>query len=144
MVTFNINNKNNIPPLINNMLVNIKKYKYHIFIGEIGAGKTTIIKFILNCLKIDMNIVTSPTYNYIKIFNQKQKKFAHVDLYRVNTYEHALEIIRSEEATLYFIEWGAILINNTEFYETINNKLTIWNINMNTNQRLLNTYPILI
>ncbi len=51
------------------------------FFGELGAGKTTIIKSIASTLaKIDPSEVTSPTFSYMHIY---PNDVFHFDLYRI-------------------------------------------------------------
>ncbi len=51
------------------------------FYGELGAGKTTIIKSIASTLaKIDPSEVTSPTFSYMHIY---PNDVYHFDLYRI-------------------------------------------------------------
>jgi len=61
-------------------------------IGELGAGKTTLIKGIAQELAgIDPSCVTSPTFNYLNIYKGKAE-LHHFDLYRLSSSE---EFIRS-------------------------------------------------
>ena len=46
--------------------------------GELGAGKTTLVKFIAKELGVKEN-VTSPTFNIMKIYD----KFVHIDAYKI-------------------------------------------------------------
>ena len=54
--------------------------------GEIGAGKTTLVKSLINSLqeKYDKKThVPSPTFNILYEYKIKNKKILHYDLYRL-------------------------------------------------------------
>lgn len=91
--------------------------KKWILYGEIGAGKTTLIKAL--CLKLGVSDhVTSPTYSIVNEYaynlpESDQKGYIqHMDLYRLKNEEEALEI--GIEEYLFgpdycFIEWPEII-----------------------------------
>ena len=54
--------------------------------GEIGAGKTTLVRYIINTLDQSC-VVKSPTYSIVESYNIKNLCIDHFDLYRVSTYE---------------------------------------------------------
>jgi len=55
------------------------------FFGDLGAGKTTLIKGIAKgAACIDPREVSSPTFNYLNIYSGS-KTIYHFDLYRLNT-----------------------------------------------------------
>ena len=87
------------------------------FYGEVGAGKTTLIKAIGAQLGIQEE-VTSPTYSLINEYeyvdtSSKQTNYLyHMDLYRLKTFEEALDIgiedhLESEDYC--FIEWPELI-----------------------------------
>lgn len=49
-------------------------------VGDLGAGKTTLIKYLAKALGIQ-DLITSPTFNIIKEYDNR---FCHIDAYRVN------------------------------------------------------------
>lgn len=55
--------------------------------GELGAGKTTMIKGFAAGLDINADEVTSPTYTYVQEYN---KKLLHIDMYNIQSYEELL------------------------------------------------------
>ena len=83
------------------------------FTGDLGAGKTTLIKGIMSKLAPDIDI-TSPTYTIINEYelldrNNKSYPLLHVDLYRINE-EKDLDGTGFWEAakdprTVMFVEW---------------------------------------
>ena len=76
--------------------------------GDLGAGKTTFVRFLCKNLAKD-SIVSSPTYSYLNIYDDS---IAHFDLYRIKTKEQFFslgleEYIDSDFITL--IEWPEII-----------------------------------
>jgi tRNA threonylcarbamoyladenosine biosynthesis protein TsaE len=62
------------------------------FTGEIGAGKTTLIKAICRTLGFEGS-VSSPTFSLVNEYeDQLGDTFYHMDLYRLNDTEEALDI----------------------------------------------------
>ena len=82
--------------------------KTFIFIGDMGVGKTTLIKEL--SLQLGVNdTITSPTFSIINEYNSlKDLKVYHFDLYRIKDENEALDF--GIEEYLYsddycFIEW---------------------------------------
>ena len=87
-------------------------HKIILISGEMGAGKTTLIKQVLSDLNVIDN-VSSPTFSIINEYKTKSKDVVyHMDLYRINKIEE-LEGIGFfeylESGNLCFIEWGEII-----------------------------------
>tara|TARA_A100001035_G_scaffold123270_1_gene96904 strand:+ start:112 stop:531 length:420 start_codon:yes stop_codon:yes gene_type:complete len=82
--------------------------KKFIFIGDMGVGKTTLIKEL--SLQLGVNdTITSPTFSIVNEYNSlKDLKVYHFDLYRIKDENEALDF--GIEEYLYsddycFIEW---------------------------------------
>jgi tRNA threonylcarbamoyladenosine biosynthesis protein TsaE len=56
--------------------------------GELGAGKTTFAKGFAAALGINPEIVQSPTYTYINIYDEK---LLHLDMYRLESFQQMVE-----------------------------------------------------
>ena len=87
-------------------------HKIILISGEMGAGKTTLIKQVLSDLNVIDN-VSSPTFSIINEYKTKSKDVVyHMDLFRINQTEE-LEGIGFfeylESGNLCFIEWGEII-----------------------------------
>jgi tRNA threonylcarbamoyladenosine biosynthesis protein TsaE len=92
------------------------KCKKIAFIGEMGAGKTTLVKSICQQLGVQ-EIATSPTFSIINEYVYidalgKQNTIYHIDLYRLQRMEEAINI--GIEDYLYnehycFIEWPQLI-----------------------------------
>jgi tRNA threonylcarbamoyladenosine biosynthesis protein TsaE len=82
--------------------------KIWLFEGEMGAGKTTLIKSICRILGIKDNI-SSPTFSLVNEYqNGKGEIFYHFDFYRINNEEEAMDIGCDEyfdSGNHCFIEW---------------------------------------
>ena len=81
--------------------------------GELGAGKTTLIKSILKNLGVKENI-TSPTFSIVNQYFISNRSINHFDLYRIKSTEE-LDVMGFEEY-LYsegvsFIEWPEIAMS---------------------------------
>lgn len=85
-----------------------------IFEGQMGAGKTTLIKAICDVLNVTSH-VQSPTYSLVNEYTTKQgKDLYHFDFYRIKNEDEAMDI--GVEDYLYsgercFIEWASKIEN---------------------------------
>ena len=79
------------------------------FDGEIGAGKTTLIKSILNHLNVK-DLVTSPTFSIVNEYLTYDKNVIyHLDFFRIKSESEALELGFNEyiDSNNYcLIEWS--------------------------------------
>ena len=76
--------------------------------GDLGTGKTTLVKEIIFALGIKEK-VKSPTFTIIEPYELNNKNIYHIDLYRIND-PSELEIIGlreylNESEAIIFIEW---------------------------------------
>lgn len=77
--------------------------------GEMGAGKTTLIKTILRILGVK-DIISSPTFSLVNTYElPNHKPIYHSDLYRVENEEELYDVGFDEyleSNSLIFIEWS--------------------------------------
>lgn len=82
--------------------------KIWLFYGEMGVGKTTLIKEICSLMEVEDN-VTSPTYSIVNEYEtQKGEKVCHFDFYRIRNEEEVLDIGYEEyfySGHYCFVEW---------------------------------------
>ena len=84
-------------------------------IGEIGVGKTTFTRFLINYLqkKEDSKIseVLSPTFNLLYEYDLKKYKIMHYDLYRLKEEKELndLGIFRENQNVIKIIEWPNLI-----------------------------------
>lgn len=79
--------------------------------GEVGAGKTTLVKGIAEALGAAADEdVTSPTFTLVHEYVGPKVHLFHLDLYRLETEEQiavlGLEEMAAQENALLLIEWG--------------------------------------
>ena len=90
------------------------------FYGDIGVGKTTFIKYLINNLqKINrskLTEVTSPTFSIVNEYMVGNTKILHYDLYRIKDKKELnnLGINENSEDYARLIEWPEILGQNIE------------------------------
>jgi tRNA threonylcarbamoyladenosine biosynthesis protein TsaE len=104
-------NENQIKTAVNFILEN-KKYSIIRIDGEIGSGKTTLIKSLCKSIGVREN-VSSPTFSLVNeyLINKKDKIF-HFDFYRIKNSHEALDIGLEdylESNHLCILEWGQIV-----------------------------------
>ena len=88
--------------------------KFIILRGDLGAGKTTLVKGVAEALDAaDADEVTSPTFTLIHEYegtrNNQPVKLYHIDLYRIES-ERQLETLGLDEVCgldcITLVEWG--------------------------------------
>ena len=83
--------------------------------GEIGVGKTTFVRFLINHLEVESGIkksdILSPTFNIVYDYDIGKVKIHHYDLYRLKTYKDILELGMFESSKDYIkiIEWPELI-----------------------------------
>ncbi len=98
----------NLPKIASELLSMAEEISVIAFRGDLGAGKTTLIKNICNLLHVK-DEVNSPTYSLVNEYaTDSQKTIFHFDFYRIENEEEAYDI--GIEDYLYsnawcFIEW---------------------------------------
>ena len=87
--------------------------------GELGTGKTTFSRYVINNLhslkKINKpNTINSPTYPILLTYNLDSYEIYHYDLYRIkNKHElKELDIFENIHNSITLIEWPELLIEN--------------------------------
>ena len=94
---------------------NIFKGDIILFYGEVGVGKTTFIKFLINSLlkkdKKDISEITSPTFSLMNQYKLNKYDIHHYDLYRLNNEKDILSLNIFEDYfnKVILIEWPEIL-----------------------------------
>ena len=83
--------------------------------GEIGSGKTTFIKYLINIIqkknKLEPSEVTSPTFNILNEYQIKQIKINHYDLFRLKSSDEVKNLGLFEDSfkSITLIEWPQII-----------------------------------
>ena len=83
-------------------------YKKFLFFGEMGIGKTTLIKALSLHLGVQ-NVVSSPTFSIVNEYiTQKKEKIYHFDFYRIKDESEAFDLGYEEyffSSDFCFVEW---------------------------------------
>ncbi len=74
--------------------------------GELGSGKTYLIKGICSYFGIKEEDVSSPSFTVLNIYENENIKIFHLDLYRIGKEEGEEIIAEFEGKGLILVEWG--------------------------------------
>ena len=83
--------------------------------GELGVGKTTFVRFLINDLesknKIENSDVLSPTFNILYDYDVKGVKILHYDLYRLKNFRDIsqLGIFETSSESIIIVEWPELI-----------------------------------
>lgn len=106
--TYKATSELDLDNLINELLSYTKTYKIWAFYGQMGAGKTTLIRKI--CQKLDViDNPSSPTFSIVNEYHTSSgNKLFHFDFYRINSLQEAFDMGYEEyfySGHLCLIEW---------------------------------------
>ena len=112
-VEYSLNKIDEISQLV---IDKIKTIRVILLRGELGSGKTTLVKSVLKKMGIN-DCVTSPTFSIVNEYDFSENIIYHFDLYRIEKIEE-LDIIGFEDyiysQNICFIEWPEIVLNNID------------------------------
>ena len=83
--------------------------------GEIGVGKTSFVRFLINHLEVENKVkksdILSPTFNIVYDYQVGKIKIYHYDLYRIKNYKDILElgIFDISKDHIKIIEWPELI-----------------------------------
>ena len=116
------------------IIANINKEDCILLFGEVGTGKTTLTRALINNIQIqnkeDKTEVLSPTFNIVYEYEIGKYKIMHYDLYRLKTERdiQQLGIFDQSINNIKVIEWAEIIKDKPDdrleiymFYEKENN-----------------------
>ena len=81
------------------------------FVGEMGVGKTTFIRYLINNFqkenRLEITEVTSPTFNLLNEYKIKEIKINHYDLFRIKSFDEIrnLGLFDNISNAITLIEW---------------------------------------
>ena len=112
-------------------------------IGEIGVGKTTLTRHLINNIQslkgLKETEVLSPTFNLLYEYEIKDLKIMHYDLYRIKKAEELehLGIFSENEKTIKIVEWPDLIKT------PLTNKLEVHlEYGKNDNERKMNIHGL--
>ena len=112
-------------------------------IGEIGVGKTTLTRYLINNIQSHKGLketeVLSPTFNLLYEYEIKDLKIMHYDLYRIKKTEELehLGIFSENEKTIKIVEWPDLIKT------PLTNKLEVHlEYGKNDNERKMNIHGL--
>ena len=104
--------------LSTNLCKDISVGDIYLFQGELGAGKTTFIRLLINNLFVLNNLpkpssITSPTFPILITYELNSSQIYHYDLYRVKTQKELeeLDFFENLNNNITFVEWPDMLIS---------------------------------
>ena len=83
--------------------------------GEMGVGKTTFVRYLINKFQKNDNLkiteITSPTFNLLNEYQLNKIKINHYDLFRVKSIEEMkdLDLFENNDNSITLIEWPEII-----------------------------------
>ena len=83
-------NLKDLPSVVKRLLTEVPN-KMLLFYGDLGVGKTTLIKEIAKQLGVK-EVINSPTFSLVNEYEIKDDKVYHFDFYRINNEEEAMDI----------------------------------------------------
>ena len=102
--------------LSTNLCKDISVGDIYLFKGELGAGKTTFIRLLINNLFVLNNLpkpssITSPTFPILITYELNSSQIYHYDLYRVKSLKELeqLDFFENLNNNITFIEWPEML-----------------------------------
>ena len=124
-------NLSQIDTISKKIISNISNTDYIFLFGELGSGKTTFTRSLINELqkknKVNKTEVLSPTFNLLYEYEIKSLKVMHYDLYRLESLKEIdqLGIFENSENAISIVEWPEKIKKNVEdrleitfYYET--------------------------
>ena len=91
--------------------IKVNKGDILFFFGEIGVGKTTFIRYLINNIqkknRLKLTEVTSPTFNLLNEYEVKDLLIQHYDLFRLENANETQNIglLENRKNVLTLVEW---------------------------------------
>ena len=114
----------NLKIFVNNFSAKIKKGSVICLKGELGAGKTTFSRMLINKF-YELNklskpdSIKSPTFPILLTYNLGDFEIYHYDLYRIKNSAELIELNIEENfnESITLIEWPEIFLKNKIYYK---------------------------
>lgn len=114
--TWQVNDTNELATVAQEILAYCKNQLFFVFYGEMGSGKTTLIRTLCTQLGTT-DTVASPTYALVNEYqlpaDGSPSRIYHMDLYRLKSLEEAYDIgiedYLTDDNAVFLIEWPDII-----------------------------------
>ena len=107
-----------IEKLATNLCKDISVGDICLFQGELGAGKTTFVRLLINNLYLLNNLpkpasIVSPTFPILNTYDLNSLQIYHYDLYRIQKLKELeeLDFFENLNNNITFIEWPEMIIS---------------------------------
>ena len=111
----NLSSEKKTEELASRLIKKLKPGNIIFLYGEMGVGKTTFIRYLINGLqkahKAEITEVTSPTFNLLNEYQIKELKVKHYDLFRLKKSDEikGLDLFDNNTNEVTLIEWPQII-----------------------------------
>ena len=102
---------------------NLKKGNIICLSGELGSGKTTFSRYLINSIyknqnKEPPNIIKSPSYSILLTYELTNFEIYHYDFYRVSKISELIHLNIFEELnnSITLVEWPEIILDSLQNY----------------------------
>jgi len=119
-VKIDLSSENKTEELAVKISKKLKRGDIVFFYGEMGVGKTTFIKYLIQEFqrvnKLKQIEVTSPTFNLLNEYQIGKTKINHYDLFRLKSNEEIknLDLFSDKQNTITLIEWPQMIKEKPE------------------------------
>ena len=110
-----ISSEKKLEEFASSLIESIKQGDIFFLYGEMGVGKTTFVKLLINKLQLKFkqktSEVTSPTFNIMNEYTMGNFVIKHYDLYRIKSDSELkdLDLLGNNNNDILFIEWPQII-----------------------------------
>ena len=110
-----LSSENRTKDLANKFLKRLKVGDIIFLYGEMGVGKTTFIKYLINAFQKKNNLklseITSPTFNLLNEYQINKIRINHYDLFRLKSVDEikGLNLFDCNKNTISLIEWPQMI-----------------------------------
>ena len=98
----------------------LKGGEFVFLFGEMGVGKTTFVKYLVNEYQKKNNLtqteITSPTFSLLNEYQVKDIRIKHYDLFRINRKEDIknLDVFEKDNKLITLIEWPQLIADKED------------------------------
>ena len=128
-----------------NVSINLKKGDIICLSGDLGSGKTTFSRYLINFIYQNQNkeppsIIKSPSFPILLTYELNNLEIYHYDLYRISRSSELIHLNIFEELSnsITLVEWPEIILDSLQNYNYFSVNFEIINENMRSLKHNLN------